>query len=1163
MHRGFIARGNMAACPWGYIMMVPSHGTRSGRMSGERRQIDATAIPDIGRWLDGLGLSRYRTLFAEQEISADVLGDLTDGDLQAWGVPFGPRKRIIRAIAALPLLHPPGLATTDVVAQTEPGSGAERRQVTIMFCDMVGSTRLTTALDPEDTREVMRAYRDVCNGAIGMFDGHVVRYFGDGVLACFGWPVAHEDDAERAVRAAIAIVRELRRTHPLPGIAVQVRIGIATGLVVIGDLIGEGASQEPSVVGETPNLAARLQTIAGTDDVVISASTRRLLGSMFQLEEVGPLELKDIPEPVTVWRVSGEAMTESRFAAAHSTQVGALVGREAEMALLLDRWQQAIQGEGQVVLLSGQAGIGKSRLAEALREHIRLEPRSLLRYQCSPYHMNSALYPVITRIERVARIQSEDPPERRLDKLRTLLASVPETSDTAVALLAELLSIPPTPGLAPLELDPPARKQATLELLIDLTSRIVRQQKVLLLLEDAHWIDPTTRELFDRLIARTNDLPVMMLITFRPEFDQPAWAVHPHATPLQLNRLSRHASNLLLDGLSGARALPVEMRESILAKTDGVPLFVEELTKTMLESDLLHDVDGQWTLSGPLPAMAIPTTLQDSLMARLDRMAPVKSIAQIGAVIGREFSYRLIAALVPLEPARLHEALGQLVAAELIYARGAPPDAIYTFKHALLQDAAYASLLRVNRQGLHGRIAEALRTQLPDIATTQPELLARHYTEAGQTERAIEWWQKAGDVAIRRSADVEATLHLGRAIDLLGTLPAGPERDARELYLRADLSGSLFATQGYSSADAEANSNRAWELCERVDGGAKLFQVLWGRFTAHLVRADIPRATQEAERFHVLAERTGDPALIGMALRNLGIVKLHGGDLRVAQVHLEQAMGLIDPGRREDFTFAYGLDPLTTALSALCLLQQQIGALDRAAATAREALQAGRNANHFASMAYALLRVGLHAMLRGDAATVDVLGNELLSSATRRNGRTWGRYGEILCGWHLAANGNVGAGIELMDRGIDGVHAANGQLFIPMFRFEQAMFLERDGRFAEALDRLDAAQALIEPGGQRMAEAELYRLRAAIALAADENGATAEALFTRALSTARRQGALFCALRAATSLASLYHARGRDSDAQQILAPVYAEYGEGWETTDVRVAKALLDELAP
>jgi class 3 adenylate cyclase/predicted ATPase len=1142
-------------------MMVPPHGTRSGRMAGERRQIDATAVPDIGRWLDGLGLGRYRTLFAEQEIGADVLGDLNERDLEAWGVPFGPRKRIMKAITALPALRPPALAAADAAAKTEPGSGAERRQVTIMFCDMVGSTRLAAELDPEDTREVMRAYRDVCNGAIGAFDGHVVRYFGDGVLACFGWPLAHEDDAERAVRAGIAVVRELRRTHPLPGIMVQVRIGIATGLVVIGDLIGKGASQEPSVVGETPNLAARLQMIAGADGIVVSASTRRLLGSMFKLEEVGPLDLKDIPEPVTVWRVSGEARTESRFAATHSTQVGALIGREAEMALLLDRWQQAIQGEGQVVLLSGQAGIGKSRLAEALCEKIGLEPRSLLRYQCSPYHMNSALYPVITRIERVAHIQPEDPPERRLDKLRVLLASVPETSDTAVALLAELLSIPPTPGLTPLGLDPPARKQATLELLIDLTSKIVRQKKVLVLLEDAHWIDPTTQELFDRFLARIHDLPILVLITFRPEFEQPAWAAHPYTTQLQLNRLSRHASNLMLDGLSGGRALPAEVRESILAKTDGVPLFVEELTKTMLESDLLHNVDGQWMLSGPLSALAVPTTLQDSLMARLDRMAPVKSIAQIGAAIGREFSYRLIAALVPLEPPNLHEALGQLVAAELIYARGAPPDAVYMFKHALLQDVAYASLLRVNRQELHSRIAEALRTQLPDIATKQPELLARHYTEAGLTEQAIEWWQKAGDLAIHRSADVDATSHLGRAIDLLGTLPAGPERDMRELHLRADLSGSLFATQGYSSADAEANSNRAWELCERVDGGAKLFQVLWGRFTAHLVRADIPRATQEAERFHVLAERADDPALIGMALRNLGIVKLHGGELRVAQVHLERAIRLINSGRREDFTFAYGLDPLTTALSSLCLLQQQIGALDRAAATAREALQAGRNTNHFASMAYVLLRVGLHAMLRGDAATVEVLGNELLSSATQRNGRTWSRYGEILCGWHLAASGTVGAGIEQMDRGIEGIHAANGKMFIPMFRFEQAMFLTREGRFAEAHDRLDAAQVLIEPGGQRMAEAELHRLRAEIALATAQNDAAAEALFARALDTARQQGALFCALRAATGLARLYQARGRNGDARQILAPVYAEYAEGWETPDMQAAKALLDEL--
>jgi class 3 adenylate cyclase/tetratricopeptide (TPR) repeat protein len=1045
--------------------------------------MDSPDDPSIGLWLDQLGLGRYRDLFAAQEIDSETLAEVNEQDLEGWGIPFGPRKRLARAIAALRQERlPPQAAEPHPEPPTDAHQGVdkagvqggERRQVTVMFCDMVGSSRLATRHDPEDVREVMRAYRDICSAVIARFEGFVVRYFGDGVLACFGWPTAHEDDAERAVQAGQMIVQEMRRSQPLPGITPSVRVGIATGLTVVGDLIGEGASQETSLVGETPNLAAQLQNFAPPDTVIIAAGTRRLLGNLFNLIEIGPLLLKESAGPVTAWQVVGEAVIHSRFAAVRSASPSDLIGRATEMALLLDRWQQARHGDGQVVLLSGQAGIGKSSLVEALRERVEDHPHKLERLQCSSYHRNSTLYPVIALIQQAAGINAEDKPAERLDKLAAMLGA---SGATLLPMYADLLSLPTKDLAPPLEADPQARKLAVLGALTERLRWNARSRPVLLLIEDAHWIDPTTRELIDRILPMIAGLPILLVVTFRPN-DDSVWNDHPCITRLHLNRLGRRSCATMVERLAGGKTLPPAVLDAILAKTDGVPLFVEELTKMLLESPQLRQAGDSFVLNQPLPQLAVPTTLQDSLMARLDRLGQVKQIAQIGAMIGREFPYPLMAALVPLDEAQLSAALAQLAAAELITARGTPPDATYTFKHALVQDAAYASLLRSHRQQWHGRIAEALLDRMPALAQAQPEVMGRHYAEAGMSSQAAEWLRRAGERAIRRSADIEAIGHMRRALELLATLPHDAERDARELDVRAAISGSLFATQGYSSTEAGENCQRAYELCQAVGSAPRLFPTLWGRFSNFLVRAEIPAAIEEARRFETLALLQDDPALLAMAHRNLGVVFLSAGEPATARGHLDQAAALMRPEDRTDYTFAYGLDPLVTLLSARALVLLQLGDRDAAEITAAEALREARSSRHFASLAYALMRVGLFLMLSDQPDALTAIAAELWSSANARNARTWQLYGDILGGWCQARGGGLDGGIARMEHGITGIHGFNGNMFISLIRFEQAALLLADRQTDAALTCLDAAWPMVEHGGQRIGAGEFHRLRA-------------------------------------------------------------------------------------
>ena len=1119
---------------------------------------------DIAEWLRGLGLERYTQAFQDAEVTTEVLAELTEADLRELGLPLGPRKIVLKAIEAL--ADPP---TTDLLLEEAREESktvaisveAGRRQLTVMFVDLVGSTALSTRLDPEEMGDLIRNYQNTVAGEITRFEGHIAKFLGDGVLAYFGWPRAHEDEAERAARAGLSLTAAVAALAAPGDGALAARVGIATGLVVVGHLVGEEEARERAVVGETPNLAARLQEVAEPGRVVVAEATRRLLGDLFAYRDLGALCLKGFAEPVRVWSILGEGAAESRFDARHASTT-VLVGRDQELALLLDRWERAKDGEGQVVLLAGEPGIGKSRLVHALRERLGSEPRTPLRHYCSPYHTNSAFYPVIGLLERAAGLQRGEPPERQLDTLEAMLALAVENVQESAPLFADLLAIPTGGRYRPLDLSPQHRKERIFQALLDQVAGLASRQPVLALYEDVHWIDPTTLELLGRIVDRVQRLRVLTVITFRPEF-APPWTGHGHVTTLSLSRLARRQGAAVVGRVTGGKRLPDEVLEQILAKTDGVPLFVEELTKTVLESGLLEDTGDCYELTGPLPPLAIPATLQDSLMARLDRLASVKEVAQMAACIGREFSHELLAAVASLGENALGDALAQLLTAELIFRRGAPPKVGYSFKHALVQDVAHESLLKSRRQQIHARIAAVLEERFPTVAETEPEMLAQHLTEAGLAGRAVGYWLRAGRSAAERSANLEAISHLSKGLEALNRLPACPERDRQELTLQTAIGTPLIAVHGYAAPQTGAAYSRARLLCERLGDTGALFATLSGEFTYHFVRGDYGMMRQLTEEARRTSERTADAALRLAAHRLSGLTALQVGAFVEARSEFETILRLYDPSRHRPPPVHFVHDPKISALPYLAVILWILGYPEQARCWSVAALQYAEVLNQANLTAHVRVYggAGLAELLR-DTAAVRGHADAIISLADQHRLHYFRLSGLILRGWVIAQEGATEEGLALMRQSA----AERLALGVGWYQIRYLCMLAathlQAGTAEEGLGVIAQAANLVARNNDHMWEAELRRLEGELRSAQGASPADVESCFEQALATARGQSAKSFELRASISLARLRRDQGKHAEARALLAPVYGWFTEGFDTRDLKEAKALLDELS-
>jgi class 3 adenylate cyclase/predicted ATPase len=1105
----------------------------------------------IKAWLHGLGLGRYEQAFRDNDIGVDLLPTLTEADLRELGVvSLGHRKQLLAAI--MNLSKSDRLPPMPIPAAPHPGPTApqaERRQLTVMFVDLVGSTALSSHLDPEDMRVILHAYQNAVTGEIARVGGHLAKLMGDGVLAYFGWPRAGEDDAERAVQAGLTIVQAVQRLHTPSGEPLAARVGIATGLVIVGDLIGEGASREEAVIGETPNLAARLQEIAPSGTVVIAAGTRQLLGEMFELRDLGPIRLKGFDRAVGGFKVLCPNPIESRFEARQPGRSAPMVGRDQELALVLERWRQSLAGEGQAVLVVGEAGIGKSRLVQALLDEAAAEPHSALRYQCSPHHTGTPLWPVVQQLGFAAGFAPTDGEEARLNKIETLLYRGADDISKAAPLMAALLGIEAGGRYAHEELSPQQRRARTQDALIQQFLGLECRQPVLIVIEDVHWIDPTTLELFGQLLDRMACARVLMLLTSRPD-NQPNLGIHPHVTRLTLNRLGRGPTEAIVAWLNGSGSLSPAVLGEITARTDGVPLFIEELTKAVLEV-------------GMTAPRAVPASLYASLMARLDRVPGVREVAQVGACIGREFSHALLAAVSPMPKAELQAALDRLAAAELVFRRGTPPDTRYSFKHALVRDAAHESLLRSRRQELHAAIARALEERFPETRDMEPELLAQHYTEAGLTEQAVEAWQRAGQQALARSAVDEAVAHLTEGLTVLQGLPSGTERQRRELRLQLALGQASIAGMGFAASETGDAYARARELCLELGDVPEVFPVLYGRSVFHLQRDELKEAHEVACELLHLGEERGDVAAQSTGCRIVGSALTQFGRFIESRAAFEKALATYDPVRDRSSALVYAIDTRVLCLSWLSHLYLILGHPEQARARSNEVPAHARELGHPATTAVSLaLGCMLHQLLQ-DKDNAQAQAKATIALATEQGFPHYRAVGAVVHGWSQASSGQVAVGIAEMHQGLADYEATGARMWSPYFLGLLADANGRAGRAAEGMSMVENALDQVRRTGGRWIEADLHRHQGELLLVGGKPDAQeAEACFRRALAVARHQEASMWELRAATSLARLWRDQKKSREARDLLAPIYGRFAEDLETPALLDAGRLLDGLA-
>ncbi len=1105
---------------------------------------------DVRNWLQENGLGQYGDLFEAHQIDGEALLALTDAHLRELGIPLGPRAKLLKALERL---QPERAASA---------AAAERRQLTVMFVDLVGSTALSSRLDPEDLRKVIRSYQGVAAGEIARYEGHVAQYLGDGVLAYFGFPVAHEDDAERGVRAALGIRETLPRLRAPGGDALSARIGIATGLVVVGDLLGEGAAREHAVVGETPNLAARLQGLAEPGQVVVSARTRALLGQLFELRDLPPRTLKGMASPVVAYAVVRAHPVESRFEAQRAGRVAAMVGREEELSMLLERWREARAGKGQFVLLGGEPGIGKSRIVRALQDALGAEPHLRVGYQCSPYHSDSALFPVIQQLTRAAGIGPEHGTEERLDRLEALLGGGAAQEVGDIALIAALLGIDGSKRYGSLRMTPREQRMRTFHALLAQVVRVARQQPALLVLEDAHWIDPTTLELVELSIERLAEVPALMLVTARPEFEHD-FGLHPSVTRLALNRLGREHIEEIAAGVAQGKNLPTELIDEIVVKTDGVPLFVEEFTKTVLESGLLRDTGVAFVLEGPLQSLAVPTSLRDSLTARLDRLQPIREVAQTAACIGREFAYSLLAAVSPLREPALREALDQLVHAELLYRKGSARGEHYSFKHALVRDAAYESLLKEKCQTIHARLVAALE----DVPGTPPELIAQHASRARMLEKAIDYWQKAATGAIARPAYKEAIAHLTQALQVAEQMGEDRAWHERRLLLLITLGQTSIPLRGHGHPETVAAFKRAQELTDTMSGAPHRFPIFYAVWILHYVRGEQDRALETARRMVEEASRDRNAGHRLTALRSLAMSEMITGlpALALESFRETQRLAAALPQRSREQRLAtaerFADDPEIGTQVHFAYTLWCLGQVDQGRREIAEAVAAARALGHAHTLCHALSYSSMLAALSGQLDAAFALSREAFDFAHKHEFEMLLGYGSVINAFVLSLKGEWADSVPVMESGLARLARTHAGTVVPVFHAIHACTLAKLDRWSEAKRHAAMVHEQLRSGSERFYWSECQRLLGDyLRLSPGSDAAEIEAAYDRALSIAREQGAKIWELRAALSLARLWVQQGARSRARDLLRPLRADLTEASEMLSLKEADAILNE---
>jgi len=1045
----------------------------------------------------------------------------------------------------------------DPLTPTPGPSSAERRQLTVMFADLVGSTALGGRLDPEDLREVIAAYQGSITGLVAKAGGFIARYMGDGVLVYFGYPQANEDDAERAIRAGLAIVNAIAHLNTAAGPpgTLSARVGIATGLVIVGDLIGSGPSLESVAVGETPNLAARLQAIAEPGMVVIAEATRRLTGRLFEYRDLGPAKLKGLDASVQTWAVLGEAIIDSRFEALRPGQ-GPLVGREEELALLLRRWGQVKNGEGRVVLLSGEPGIGKSRLIAALEQSLSGEPPGRVRLVCSPHYQDTPLYPIIRQIKRAAGFQNDDDPVAQREKLRRLLGRT--TSDLNAALLADLVSIPGAAEEVPESLTPRHRKEMTFAAILGHVSAFARRNPLLAVVEDIHWADPTTGELLEAQVDTIERLPILLIVTTRPEI-RPSWATRPQVTIQMLGGLHHRQAVSIINEIAGDESFPVEVIERIVSHADGVPLFIEELTKTVLERGQLRIEGGRQAPAEPLSVDMVPTSLQASLTARLDRLGSGKEVAQIGSVIGREFSFETALALGGTPPERMADALDQLVRAGLAFVRGEPPEALYSFKHALIQDAAYASLLRDRRRELHLRLAEALEKNAIRGIVPEPQLIAWHFGEAGVPEKSIDYYLKAAEQTTGRYAFAEMVSQLRKGLRQLQHLPDGTETQRRELALQVTLGRALIDYRGSGSEEVREAFERARQLCLAVGDTKQLLPVLDGlALNYHFAHSEPAKMLGYAAELFELGESTGDAQALLWGRRVRGSANLLLGRFEHARAEMQFVTETYRQigSQAQDPRMARDPRVSTYTLFGICLTA--LGYLNAGAEMSSQGLGYAESRNDAVSLTTGLRRVCVQRIMERNTREVADLSARLLALNAEHETFVGTHEGTIFRGWAQLQRNHDAEFFDRVQSAIEQLYERKHRVFLPFFTTSIAEVVGDNGNHAAAVALLDRAAQLVEQTGEQWCEPEIMRLKARFSIRGTEE---ASVLLRASIAKAREQGAKLWELRAASDLAELLDVQGERKAAGELLAPVYGWFTEGLNTPDLVKARTLLAQL--